>query len=50
LPFISYGGSSVVGNFVLTGLLLVVSENAGKRSAGEERADYGRVSLEKETV
>ncbi len=50
LPFVSYGGSSVVGNFVLTGLLLVVSENAGKRSAGEERADYGRASLEKEAV
>lgn len=31
LPFISYGGSSVVGNFVLTALLLVVSEKAGKR-------------------
>ena len=36
LPFISYGGSSVVGNFILTGLLLVVSEKAGKRFAGEE--------------
>lgn len=35
LPFISYGGSSVVGNFVLTGLLLVVSEKAGKREAEE---------------
>jgi cell division protein FtsW (lipid II flippase) len=31
LPFVSYGGSSVVGNFVLTALLLVVSEKAGKR-------------------
>jgi cell division protein FtsW (lipid II flippase) len=50
LPFVSYGGSSVVGNFVLTGLLLVVSENAGKRSAGEERASYDRASLEKEAV
>src|SRR5919199_233454 len=36
LPFISYGGSSVVGNFVLTALLLVISEKAGKRLAGEE--------------
>jgi cell division protein FtsW (lipid II flippase) len=36
LPFVSYGGSSVVGNFVLTGLLLVVSEKAGKRFAGKE--------------
>src|SRR5215210_5080634 len=34
LPFVSYGGSSVVGNFVITGLLLVVSEKAGRRSDG----------------
>lgn len=33
LPFISYGGSSVVGSFILTGLLLVVSEKAGARIA-----------------
>ena len=36
LPFVSYGGSSVVGNFILTGLLLVVSEKAGKRFTGNE--------------
>ncbi len=35
LPFVSYGGSSVVGNFILTGLLLVVSEKAGRREAEE---------------
>jgi cell division protein FtsW (lipid II flippase) len=35
LPFVSYGGSSVVGNFVLTALLLVVSEKAGKQLQGE---------------
>ena len=28
LPFVSYGGSSIVANFVLIGLLLVVSERA----------------------
>ena len=39
LPFVSYGGSSVVGNFVLTGLLLVVSEKAGKRFT-EKEASY----------
>ena len=33
LPFVSYGGSSVVGNFILTGLLLLVSERAGQREA-----------------
>jgi cell division protein FtsW (lipid II flippase) len=36
LPFVSYGGSSVVGNFILTGLLLVVSEKAGKRFTGKD--------------
>jgi cell division protein FtsW (lipid II flippase) len=35
LPFVSYGGSSVVGNFILTGLLLVTSEKAGRREVEE---------------
>ncbi|HXV06028.1 MAG TPA: FtsW/RodA/SpoVE family cell cycle protein, partial [Solirubrobacterales bacterium] len=30
LPFISYGGSSVVANFVLLALLLLVSNRARK--------------------
>ena len=34
LPFVSYGGSSVVGSFILTGLLLVISEKAGKKLIG----------------
>jgi cell division protein FtsW (lipid II flippase) len=42
LPFVSYGGSSVVGNFVLTALLLVISEKAGKRLAGEEEGYEAR--------
>ncbi len=40
LPFVSYGGSSVVGSFVLTGLLLVISEKAGK-AFGSESAYKG---------
>src|SRR5438067_1631727 len=34
LPFISYGGSSVVANFVLLGLLLLVSNRANSPRAG----------------
>ena len=33
LPFVSYGGSSIVANFVLLALLLLVSDRARKRAA-----------------
>src|ERR671912_5461 len=41
LPFVSYGGSSVVGNFILAGLLLLVSEKAGRREAEETLYEDG---------
>jgi cell division protein FtsW (lipid II flippase) len=41
LPFVSYGGSSVVGNFILTALLLVISEEAGRREAEEALYEGG---------
>jgi cell division protein FtsW (lipid II flippase) len=33
LPFVSYGGSSIVANFVLVGLLLIVSNHVNKANA-----------------
>jgi cell division protein FtsW (lipid II flippase) len=39
LPFISYGGSSIVANFVLLALLLIVSE----RARGEPESRGGLV-------
>jgi cell division protein FtsW (lipid II flippase) len=41
LPFVSYGGSSVVGNFILTALLLVISEKAGRREIEETLYEDG---------
>jgi cell division protein FtsW (lipid II flippase) len=33
LPFVSYGGSSIVANFVLVGLLLIISNHVNKDAA-----------------
>jgi cell division protein FtsW (lipid II flippase) len=39
LPFISYGGSSIVANMILLALLLLVSQNARRPPSGDVRPD-----------
>ena len=46
LPFVSYGGSSIVANFVLVALLLLVSDRARREAtepAGREAVAMGAI-------